>query len=62
MNAQITGNFDKFRDENGGEELEDVLKDKFLDGINTPKNQEGYYLDAFGERISFNGAHFEFEL
>jgi hypothetical protein len=53
--GKIKGIFDELREQNNGEELSDNLKDKFLDQINIEKNQEGYYLDAFGERISFNG-------
>lgn len=49
------GIFDKLAIENGGEEISNELKDKFIDSIDTPKNQEGYYLDAFNQPISFNG-------
>jgi hypothetical protein len=53
--TKIKGVFDELREHNDGEELSDELKDKFLNQIDIEKNQEGYYLDAFGERISFNG-------
>jgi len=52
---KVVGIFDELREANGGTEISDTLKDKFLAQIDTPKNQEGYYLDAYGERISFNG-------
>lgn len=51
----MPGIFDKLKEANNDIEIDDILKDKFLNQINTPKNQEGYYLDAFSERISFNG-------
>ena len=51
----IDGIFDELKKANNNIEVDDKLKDKFLAQIDTPKNQEGYYLDAFGERISFNG-------
>jgi len=51
----VTGIFDELRKQNNNQELSDELKDKFLEQIDIEKNQEGYYLDAFGERISFNG-------
>lgn len=51
----MIGIFDELRDENGGVELDNSLKDKYLASIDTPKNQEGYYQDAFGNGISFNG-------
>lgn len=49
------GIFDDFKKANGGVEIDNDLKDKFLKDIDTPTNQEGYYLDAFGGPISFNG-------
>jgi len=51
----MKGIFDELKEANNNLEIDDSLKDKFLEQIDTPKNQEGYYLDAFGERISFNG-------
>ena len=51
----MDGLFDTLRIANNNEELDDFLKDKLLENIDVEKNQEGYYLDAFGERISFNG-------
>jgi len=48
----IDGIFDELKKANNNIEVDDKLKDKFLAQIDTPKNQEGYYLDAFGERIS----------
>ena len=51
----IKGIFEELKEENNDEELPDFLKDKFLEQLDIEKNQEGYYLDAFGERISFNG-------
>jgi len=54
-NTKVIGIFDELREANGGIEISNDLKDKFLEQIDTEKNQEGYYLDAFGERISFNG-------
>jgi len=51
----IVGIFDELKIQNNDEEIDDRLKDRFLEQIDTDKNQEGYYLDAFGERISFNG-------
>jgi len=52
---KVIGIFDELKEANGNVELTDDLKDKFLEQIDIEKNQEGYYLDAFGERISFNG-------
>jgi hypothetical protein len=52
---ELVGIFDQLRDENNGEELSNELKDKFLKQIDCEQDNEGYYLTAFGERISFNG-------
>jgi hypothetical protein len=51
---KITGIFDELKELNK-KELSDTEKDKILNQIDCNKNPEGYYLDAFGERISFNG-------
>jgi hypothetical protein len=51
----MTGIFDELREANGGKEISNELKDKFIKDIDTPMNQEGYYLDAFEGPISFNG-------
>lgn len=50
----MSGIFNELAKENG-EEISNELKDKFLESIDTEKNQEGYYLDAFDKPISFNG-------
>ena len=55
MSNKVIGIFDELKEQNNNEEIPNNLKDKFLEQIDTPKNQEGYYLDAFSERISFNG-------
>jgi len=54
-NKILTGLFDDLKEANNGEPLFDELKDKLLQKIDTPKNQEGYYLDAFDNPISFSG-------
>jgi len=51
----MTGIFDELKEANNGLELSNEVKDKFLTEIDTPKNQEGYSLDAFEQPISFNG-------
>lgn len=53
--STVVGIFDELKAENNNEELPEVLKDKLLNNLDIEKNQEGFYLDAFGERISFNG-------
>ena len=47
------GIFDKLK--NDGEILNDKEKDYLLLQIDTPKNREGYYVDAFDSNISFKG-------
>jgi len=49
------GVFDQLREANGGEELTGEMKDKFLEMVDIEKNEEGYYVDAFNNPISFNG-------
>jgi hypothetical protein len=51
----MSGIFDELKAENNNEELSNELKDKYLEAIDTPKNSEGYYIDAFDNHISFNG-------
>lgn len=51
----MLGIFDELREANGGIEVVNEVKDRFLKEIDTPMNQEGYYLDAFEGPISFNG-------
>jgi hypothetical protein len=51
----MTGIFDELKEANNDIELDDLTKDEFLSQIDTPKNQEGFYLDAFEGTISFNG-------
>ena len=49
------GIFDKLKEENGGVELPNDLKDRYLESIDTEVNEEGKYIDAFGNVVSFNG-------
>jgi len=51
----MTGIFDELKKANNNLEIDDLTKDKLLSQIDTPKNQEGFYLDAFENVISFNG-------
>ena len=51
----MSGVFDDLRKANNNIEIDDTIKDDFLSQIDTPQNQEGYYLDAFEGPISFNG-------
>jgi len=50
----IVGLFDELKKVEN-KELSNELKDKLLKEIDTEQNQEGYYLDAFDNPISFNG-------
>ena len=49
------GIFDELYYENNNEEISSDLKDIVLENMDSPKDQEGYYLDGFGDRVSFNG-------
>jgi hypothetical protein len=51
----MKGIFDELREANNNEEIGNELKNTYLDSIDTPKNPEGYYIDAFDSPISFNG-------
>lgn len=49
------GLFDALADKKGSE-LTDTEKNKILEKIDIRTNDEGFYVDAFGSKISYNGA------
>jgi len=49
------GVFDQLKIANGGEELTDSMKDKFLNMIDIEKDDKGYYLDSEDKQISYDG-------
>lgn len=53
--SPVLGLFDALAHKNGGE-LNDAQKDQILEQIDMKTNQEGYYVDAFGDRVSYNGS------
>lgn len=50
-----TGIFDQLKAQNNNIELSDKLKDNFLRYIDAKKDEQDFYLDAFNNRVTFNG-------
>jgi len=49
------GLYDVLAKDNNGNELDNKTKDQLLEAIDTQKDENGFYLDAFGQKISFSG-------